>query len=126
MSLGVPGRVVAVEGDLATVDFWGVERRVRLDAVDRPVAAGDYVLNHDGFAIERIPAGEIDETLIPYEMLLGALEEEPWGAALPSGAVAQAQRNAIALPPPLGRRALTPGRSTALPAPPPAPARTPG
>lgn len=119
MSLGVPGRVVAVEGDLATVDFWGVERRVRLDAVDRPVAAGDYVLNHDGFAIRRIPAAEVDETLIPYEMLLGAIEEEPWGGGR-RVSVAEAQRNAAP------ELALSPGPSRGASAPRPALAGRPG
>ena len=52
---------------LATVDFWGVRKQVRLDIVDEPVAPGDYVLNHVGFAIRRIPAEEIGETLALYE-----------------------------------------------------------
>lgn len=72
MCLGVPGRVVEVNGSVATVDFWGVRRQVRLDLVDQEVAAGDYVLNHVGFAIRRIPPEEIDATLALYEELLGA------------------------------------------------------
>ncbi len=63
MCLGVPGRVLEVDGLTATVDFWGVRRQVRLDVVDEPVAPGDYILNHVGFAIRRIPAEEIGETL---------------------------------------------------------------
>ena len=63
MCLGVPGRVVAVEGLLARVDFWGVRREVRLDVVDEPVAEGDWVLNHVGFAIRRIPPEEVEATL---------------------------------------------------------------
>ena len=54
MCLGVPGRVVSIDGDIAVVDFWGVRRQVRLDVVDEPVAVGDYLLNHVGFAIRRI------------------------------------------------------------------------
>ena len=72
MCLGVPGRVVEVEGLVATVDFWGVRREVRLDIVDEPVAPGDYVLNHVGYAIRRIPAEEIGETLALYDELLRA------------------------------------------------------
>jgi len=71
MCLGVPGRVVTVEGDIAQVDFWGVTRPVRLDVVDEPVVPGDYVLNHVGFAIRRIPTEEIAETLAMYDELLG-------------------------------------------------------
>jgi hydrogenase expression/formation protein HypC len=70
MCLGVPGRVLEVHGFIATVDFWGVRRDVRLDIVDEPVRAGDYILNHVGFAIRKIPAEEIQETLALYEQLM--------------------------------------------------------
>lgn len=76
MCLGVPGRVVEVDGMMATVDFFGVERRVSLQVVDEPVAPGDYVLNHVGFAIRRIPADEIGETLDLYERLIALAGEE--------------------------------------------------
>ena len=74
MCLGVPGCVVSVDGLVADVDFWGVRRRVRLDVVDREVRPGDYVLNHVGFAICRIPEEEIANTLALYEELLARAE----------------------------------------------------
>jgi hydrogenase expression/formation protein HypC len=61
---------VAIDGVVATVDFWGVRRDVRLDVVDEPVAPGDYILNHVGYAIRRIPESEIEATLALYEELL--------------------------------------------------------
>lgn len=70
MCLGVPGRVVSVADGIAIVDFWGVQKQVRLDVVDAPVAPGDYVLNHVGYAIRRIPADEIGDTLALYDELL--------------------------------------------------------
>lgn len=70
MCLGVPGKIIDVDGLLATVDFWGIRRQVRLDVVDEPVAAGDYILNHAGYAIRRIPAEMIGETLSLYQELL--------------------------------------------------------
>ena len=70
MCLGVPGRVIEVHDCTATVDFWGVRKEVRLDIVDEPVAPGDYILNHVGFAIRRIAPESVDETLALYEMLL--------------------------------------------------------
>jgi hydrogenase expression/formation protein HypC len=70
MCLGVPGRVISVDGNTATVDFWGVRRQVQLDVVDEPVVPGDYILNHVGFAIRRIPASEAQETLALYEQLM--------------------------------------------------------
>ena len=80
MCLGVPGRVVAVHGLTATVDFWGVRRETRLDVVDEPVQPGDYILNHVGFAIRRIPAAEIEETLALYEVLLKEAEGDMMAA----------------------------------------------
>jgi hydrogenase expression/formation protein HypC len=76
MCLGVPGRVVEVNGNTATVDFWGVRRQVFLDVVDEPVAVGDYILNHVGFAIRRIPESEVGETLALFEQLLQAGEQD--------------------------------------------------
>ena len=70
MCLGVPGRIVDIDGNIATVDFWGVRRQVRLDVVDEPVQPGDYILNHVGYAIRRIPSAEIAATLELYEELL--------------------------------------------------------
>ena len=70
MCLGVPGLVVDVDELTALVDFWGVRRRVRLDLVDEPVQPGDYVLNHVGFAIRRIPPEDVTTTLELYEQLL--------------------------------------------------------
>ncbi|HEY7444951.1 MAG TPA: HypC/HybG/HupF family hydrogenase formation chaperone [Vicinamibacterales bacterium] len=76
MCLGVPGRVVEVNGLLATVDFWGVRKQIRLEVVDEPVEPGDYILNHVGYAIRRIPPGEIEATLALYEELLKLAEHE--------------------------------------------------
>jgi hydrogenase expression/formation protein HypC len=80
MCLGVPGRVVSVNGFTATVDFWGVRREVRLDVVDEPVQAGDYILNHVGFAIRKIPEEEIGETLALYEQLMKEAEDDMMAA----------------------------------------------
>jgi hydrogenase expression/formation protein HypC len=81
MCLGVPGKVIEVRGATAIVDFFGVRRETRLDVVDEPVRAGDYILNHVGFAIRKIPAGEIQETLALYEQLLREAETDDMMAA---------------------------------------------
>jgi hydrogenase expression/formation protein HypC len=80
MCLGVPGKVVAVHGQTATVDFFGVRRETRLDVVDEPVAPGDYILNHVGFAIRKIPPHEIQETLALYDLLLKETEGDMMAA----------------------------------------------
>lgn len=76
MCLGVPGRVLAIDGMEATVDFFGVRRRVRLDIVDEQVAVGDYILNHVGFAIRRIPEEEIEGTLALFDEILNDAPED--------------------------------------------------
>jgi hydrogenase expression/formation protein HypC len=80
MCLGVPGRVLEVRGQIALVDFFGVQRETRLDVVDDDVAPGDYILNHVGFAIRKIPAHEIQETLALYEQLLAESENDMMAA----------------------------------------------
>jgi len=96
MCLGVPGEVKTVDGVRASVDFWGVEKEVRLDTVDAPVEPGDYILNHVGFAIRRIPDDEIDETLALYESFMDddpddllaedVMDEIESGGSVPAGA----------------------------------------
>jgi hydrogenase expression/formation protein HypC len=76
MCLGVPGKVLAVEGTTAVVDFFGVRKELRLDLVDEPVQVGDYVLNHVGFAIRRIPPEEARETLALFDQILAGANDD--------------------------------------------------
>ncbi len=98
MCLGVPGKVVAITDGVATVDFWGVTKQVRLDVVDAPVAPGDYVLNHVGFAIRRIPPEEIGDTLALYDELLRAADDDLLGGDV------RGELAATGEPPPEGPR----------------------
>jgi hydrogenase expression/formation protein HypC len=93
MCLGVPGRVVSVREGFALVDFWGVRREVCLDIVDEPVAPGDYILNHVGFAIRRIPAEDIGQTLALYEELLKEAPESDLMAADVRGEIEAGKKN---------------------------------
>ncbi len=68
--------MISIDDGVATVDFFGVKRLVRLDVVDAPVGPGDYVLNHVGFAIRRIPAEEIADTLALYDELLRSASDD--------------------------------------------------
>jgi hydrogenase expression/formation protein HypC len=59
MCLGIPGQVVEMVsgyGDqLALVDVEGAQRRVNIGMLEGdPVAAGDWVIIHMGFAVERV------------------------------------------------------------------------
>jgi hydrogenase expression/formation protein HypC len=90
MCLGVPGKVVEVNGLIAVVDFWGVRKEVRLEVVDEAVQPGDYILNHVGYAIRRIPAEDIDATLALYEELLTRADEDDLMAGDVRGEIAGA------------------------------------
>jgi hydrogenase expression/formation protein HypC len=93
MCLGVPGRVIEIDGLAANVDFWGVKRRVRLETVDEPVQVGDYVLVHVGFAIRRIPQEQIEETLDLYNQLIAAASQDLMAADIQAEVAATAGVN---------------------------------
>ena len=48
--------------------------------IDEPVGPGDYILNHVGFAIRKIPREQIGETLALYELLLREAGEDMMAA----------------------------------------------
>jgi hydrogenase expression/formation protein HypC len=69
MCLGVPGKIIELDGATAIADFWGVRRRIALDVVDEPVSVGDHVRVHVGFAIRRKAPEDLAETLAFFEAL---------------------------------------------------------
>lgn len=72
MCLAIPGQVVALgpEPHLAVVEVSKVRRAINIDLLrDDPIAVGDWVLIHVGFAMTRISAGEADEQLRLLRML---------------------------------------------------------
>jgi hydrogenase expression/formation protein HypC len=76
MCLGIPGQITSIDGMEATVEFWDVEKNVRIDIVGDEVEEGDYILNHAGFAIRKIPDDEVEETIQLYEAILQGDEAE--------------------------------------------------
>ena len=59
MCLGIPGRVIRLlegyHGQLALVDVAGAERKVNIGMLeDQSLSAGDWVVIHMGFAVERV------------------------------------------------------------------------
>jgi hydrogenase expression/formation protein HypC len=74
MCLAIPVRVVAVEGNVATVEAGGSRVKVRLDALSEPVQVGDYLLVHAGFAIKRLDPADAEETLRLWDELLSLSE----------------------------------------------------
>jgi hydrogenase expression/formation protein HypC len=70
MCLGLPGRIISMSGKTARVDFWGSVRTVKLDAMKEAIVPGDYIIDHAGFAVRRIPDEDVADTLALYEVIL--------------------------------------------------------
>ncbi len=71
MCLGIPGRVVALRDNphLATVDVLGDETTVNIGMLEEPVAPGDYVLIHVGFAMNKIDAADARQALDGLQLM---------------------------------------------------------
>ncbi len=80
MCLGAPGQVLSVRGKIAVVDFWGVKKNVRLDNLADPVVPGDYIIDHQGYAVRKIDDEAVAETLGMYEVILSEATCDPISA----------------------------------------------
>ncbi|MFB6072167.1 MAG: HypC/HybG/HupF family hydrogenase formation chaperone [Halobacterium sp.] len=76
MCLGIPGKILEIDGLEARAEFWDVEKTVRIDVVGDEIEPGDYVLNHAGFAIRKIPDDQVEETIEIYEAFLEGDEDD--------------------------------------------------
>jgi len=74
MCLGIPSKIISIDGDAAIVSVGGTECEASLQLLD-DAKVGDFVLLHTGFAIEKISDEEAKET---FELLkkLGEIEDE--------------------------------------------------
>lgn len=80
MCLGMPAKVLSVSGGRVTVDIWGVEKVLTTKVSDVELKPGDFVIEHRGEVVRRIPETEIYETLGLYEILLTEAGEDPIAA----------------------------------------------
>jgi hydrogenase expression/formation protein HypC len=62
MCLGIPMKVLEINGNKAVAEAAGVRKDIRLDLLD-DVQVGEFVLIHTGFAIEKLDPREAAETL---------------------------------------------------------------
>lgn len=62
MCLAIPSEVLTIDGDQATVAVGEVKKTISLALVDG-VQAGDYVLIHVGYALEKLDPVEAERTL---------------------------------------------------------------
>lgn len=64
MCLAIPGKIIRIKNQLATVDFDGIKKEVNISLVS--VKKGDFIIVHAGFAIEKLQkndASDISEYL---------------------------------------------------------------
>lgn len=73
MCLGIPARVLSVDGTQATLDLRG--RTVVADASLLPVSPGDYVLSYAGLIVQILTPEEAEKTL----RLVAEVEATPAG-----------------------------------------------
>jgi len=78
MCLGIPSKIVSIDGDNAIVSVGGTRVEASLQLLT-DIQVGDYVLLHTGFAIEKISPEEAEETLKLLQKL-----GEPEGEIKPS------------------------------------------
>ena len=63
MCVGVPMRIVSIDGSDAIAEIDGVRREASLMLMDEVVREGDFIIVHAGFAISRLDEEDAKETL---------------------------------------------------------------
>lgn len=85
MCLAAPAKVISITDNEAVVDYNGVRTTTRLDTLTEPLAPGDYVLIHTGFAIRRLSPEDGEETLKLFDELAASLDANSADADLQQG-----------------------------------------
>ncbi len=60
MCLAIPGKVIEISGETATIDYGGIIKEAKINLVTPKI--GDFVIVHAGFAIEILDKKKADET----------------------------------------------------------------
>ena len=79
MCLSFPGKIVAINGDFATVDYGqdGIKRNINVSLINAQI--GSYVLVQGGIAIRVLSKEEAEEALDTWKMIRGELQGYPQG-----------------------------------------------
>lgn len=62
MCLAIPGKIIYIKDNTATVDISGIKKDIMLDLISG-AGVGDYVLIHAGYAIEKVKESDAEATL---------------------------------------------------------------
>lgn len=72
MCMAIPSRIVALDGDMATVEAFGKQRHVSLLLIQESLQPGDYLLiQAGGFAYEKVEQDAALETLAVLQDIVG-------------------------------------------------------
>ena len=71
MCLALPCRIVAIDGENATIDVSGMKKDISLALMD-DATVGDYVIVHVGYALTRLDPVEAEKTLALFAELADA------------------------------------------------------
>ena len=83
MCLCIPSRIIEIHPDqTATVETMGVRKRISIHLLSEPLAIGDYLLVHVGFAISKINEQEALASLKEYRNLMDEMGEDEIKAML--------------------------------------------
>ena len=63
MCLGIPMKIITIDGTDIVAEVDGVRRNASLMILDEEVGLGDYVVVHAGFAISKLDEADALETL---------------------------------------------------------------
>ncbi|MEQ9109075.1 MAG: HypC/HybG/HupF family hydrogenase formation chaperone [Rhodospirillaceae bacterium] len=76
MCLGLPMQIVEIDGGYARCEAKGVERRVCLFLVqDESLVAGDYIVVHVGYALQKITATQARTAWEHYDVVIADSDE---------------------------------------------------
>ena len=74
MCLGIPMQIRTIDGFVAQCEAKGINRDVSLFMLqDEPLAAGDFVMVHVGYAIQKMSADEARSAWELYDEMLAQL-----------------------------------------------------
>ncbi len=78
MCLGIPMQIKEIDGFNARCEAKGVEREVSLFMLQHePLAPGDFVVVHVGYAIQRVSAEEAATAWAIYDEMLARAQDAP-------------------------------------------------
>jgi len=74
MCYAIPGKVVEINGNIITVDYFGEKKKARNDFIE-DLSLGDYTYAQGGFVIQKIPAAQAGAILETWRELFFKLQE---------------------------------------------------